>query len=156
MPQAWAAQEVLLPTLHSTRNNSLLLDVDYKTGHHLLHEGWTLNSWPSATKILRSSESCKGKRQKERKTKKIYKKVQKIALAMRLVIDCLGLALKKKRCIITHVITELEHKHRTGFFSHCIIASHAVFTSDTDHLQIQTLTSDTDRNLRYRRNYRPR
>lgn len=51
---------------------------------------------------------------------------------MRLVIDCLGLALKKKRCIITQVITELEHKHRTGFFSYCIIANNTVFTSDTD------------------------
>lgn len=38
---------------------------------------------------------CKGEQTKAKENKKLYKKV-KNALGMRFVIDCLGLALKKK------------------------------------------------------------
>lgn len=31
----------------------------------------------------------------------------------------------------THVITELEHEHRTGFLVHCVITNNAVFISGT-------------------------
>lgn len=95
---------------------------------------------PQVFRVLQRKAS-KSKGKQKNFTKKFLKK---FALAMRLVIDCLGLALKKKRCIITQVITELEHKHRTGFFSYCIIANNTVFTSDTD------------RHLRYRWDYRLR
>lgn len=45
---------------------------------------------------------------------------------MRFVIDCLCLALKKMHLHCTHVITELEQEHRTGFLFYCIIANNAV------------------------------
>lgn len=93
-----------------------------KDGH------WIHGSWLQKSSGLQSL--AKESKQKQRKTRNFTKKV-KNALDIRFVIDCLGLALKKKRCIITHVITELEHKHRTGFLSHYITANSAVFTSGT-------------------------
>lgn len=42
-----------------------------------------------------------------------------------------GFSTEKERCIFTHVITELEHKHKTGFLFHCIITNKAVFTPGT-------------------------
>lgn len=99
---------------------------------HCIHGSWLQKS-------LDLLSLAKENKQKQRKTKKLHKKV-KNALDTRFVIDCLGLAVKKKKkdasseCIF---ITELEHKHGTGSLFHCITANNAVFASestDTDEL----------------------